>query len=83
MSRLNAKKRNALPEKKFGLPGAKGKGKAKGKYPVDTKARARAALSRDSEELAKGNLSPAQAAEIKHKAYHVLGHGDSNYHNKG
>ncbi len=81
MSVLKAKARNKLPASKFALPGKKGK--AKGAYPVPDKAHARNALARESEELAKGKLSPEQASKIKHKADAVLGKHDTNYHNKG
>lgn len=84
MAKLKAKTRNKIPAAKFGLPGAKNaKGKAKGSYPVEDKSHARAALSRESEELAKGNLSPEQASKIKHKADAVLGKHDTTYHNMG
>jgi hypothetical protein len=82
MGKLNAKKRNALPRKDFGLPGAKGKGKAKGKYPMPDKEHAINAEARATQQEEKGHLSPEQAAEIRHKAKHVLGEMDSHYHNK-
>lgn len=78
MAKLTAKARKKIPAGKFALHVD-----GKGKYPVEDKGHAQAALSRASEELGKGNLSPSQAAKVKHAAYHVLGHGDSNYHNKG
>ena len=80
MATLTAKARHAIPGKKFGLPPHDGK---PGAYPVENKSHARDALSRESEELAAGNLSPEQASEIKHKADAVLGKHDCNYHNKG
>jgi hypothetical protein len=78
MGRLTTKQRKKIPAKKFAL-----KVDGKEKYPVENKAHAEDALARESEELGKGNLTPEQASKIKHAAYHVLGHGDSNYHNKG
>lgn len=82
MARLKAKELDKLPESKFGLPGAEGaKDKAKGKYPMPDEEHARVALSRESEMLAKGKLSPEQASKIKHKADAVLGKNDCKYHN--
>lgn len=81
MAILSTKARNKLPKGKFGLPGKDGK--AKGKYPMPDKAHARNALARASQQLAKGNLSPEQAASIRHKANVVLGKNDSTYHNTG
>lgn len=56
--------REKLPSKDFALPGrGSGKGgKGPGSYPIDTKGRARSALSR-----AAANASPAQQATIKRK----------------
>ena len=81
MGVLKAKQRNALPAKKFGLPGKDGK--AKGSYPVNDKAHAEAAKGRATENLARGRLSPAQAAKIRHRADVVLGEVDSTYHHNG
>jgi hypothetical protein len=78
MSTLTAKARKDIPASKFALPGKDGK---PGKYPVENKGHADAALSRESEMLAKGKLSPEQASKIKHKADQVLGKGDCKYHN--
>lgn len=75
MADLKAKTRNNLDASKFGLPKTR-------QYPEEDPAHARDAESRASEELAKGNLTPAQAAEIRHKAHQVLGTTDSTYHNK-
>jgi hypothetical protein len=80
MAKLTAKARKNIPSSKFALPGKKGK---PGKYPVENASHARNALSRASEEVAKGKLSPQQASKIKHKADAVLGKHDCNYHNKG
>lgn len=56
--------REKLPSKDFALPGrGTGKGgKGPGSYPIDTKGRARSALSR-----AAANASPAEQATIKRK----------------
>lgn len=80
MAKLTTKKRNALKKSTFGLPGAKGKGKAKGKYPMPDKAHAANAEARATQQLAKGRLSPEQAVKIRHKAHVVLGETDSTYH---
>jgi hypothetical protein len=40
------------------------------------------AEARATQQEEKGHLSPEQAAEIRHKAKHVLGEMDSHYHNK-
>jgi cytochrome c-type biogenesis protein CcmE len=78
MGKLTAKQRKKIKPSKFAL-------KVDGveKYPVENKSHAKDALSRESEELAKGNLTPEQASKIKHKADAVLGKHDTNYHNKG
>lgn len=78
MAKLTAKKRDALPEGKFALPGKKGK---PGKYPVPDPAHAANAKARASQMVAKGKLSPEQASKIKHKADAVLGKHDCTYHN--
>jgi hypothetical protein len=63
---MKASTRKALPGSKFGLP-------AERKYPVDTKGRAANAKGRATQQVKKGNLSPAQAAVIDKKADRVLG----------
>jgi hypothetical protein len=78
MAKLTAKARKNIPPSKFALPGKNGK---PGKYPVENAGHADAALSRESEMVAKGKLSPVQAAKIKHKADAVLGKHDCKYHN--
>lgn len=74
MAVLTTKGRDRMAASKFALPG--------GRYPVNDKAHARNALSRASQQLAKGNLSPEQAATVRHKAHVVLGETDSTYHGK-
>jgi hypothetical protein len=61
---LKMGQREKLPKADFALPGkGTGKGgKGPGSYPIDTKARARSALSRGS-----ANASPAEQATIKRK----------------
>lgn len=78
MAKLTAKKRDALPKGKFALPGKKGK---PGKYPVPDAGHAANAKARATQMVAKGKLSPEQAAKIKHKADAVLGKHDTAYHN--
>jgi hypothetical protein len=78
MVKLTTKGRKDLKPSKFALPGKDGK---PGKYPVENAGHARDALSRESEMLAKGKLSPEQASKIKHKADAVLGKNDCKYHN--
>lgn len=72
MSVLTSKGRDRMAQSKFALPG--------GRYPVNDPAHARDALSRASQQLAKGNLTPVQAAKVRHKADVVLGQTDSTYH---
>lgn len=66
MSKLNAKKRNALPKSEFALPESR-------KYPVDTKARAANAKARATQMENKGKLSPASKSKIDAKANKILG----------
>ncbi len=80
MAKLTAKARKKIPSSKFALPGKKGK---PGKYPVEDKAHAADAKARATQEVAKGKLSPEEAAKIRHKADAVLGKHDSTYHGTG
>lgn len=68
MSKLNAKRRNALPKSDFALPESR-------KYPVDTKARAANAKARASEMVNKGKLSEGSKAKIDAKANRILDGG--------
>lgn len=79
MGKLNAAARKKIKPSKFGLPGKNGK---PGKYPEEDRSHAIDAEARATQELAKGHLSPEQAAQIRHKAHVVLGESDSHYHNK-
>ena len=66
MATLTAKKRNALPKSSFGEPGAR-------KYPMPDKSHAANAKARATQQVAKGNLSPATAKKIDAKANKILG----------
>ena len=66
MSKLTASTRSSIPSSKFGLPGSR-------KYPMPDKAHAANAKARATQQVAKGNLSPASAAKIRNKANTVLG----------
>jgi hypothetical protein len=74
MAVLTTKARNKMPASKFALPG--------GRFPVPDKAHAANAKARATQMVAKGKLSPASAAKIRHKANVVLGETDSTYHNQ-
>lgn len=65
MAKLTTDARKKLPQKDFALPG--------GKYPVEDKAHARDAKARASQQVKKGNLSPAEKAQVDRKANAVLG----------
>ena len=79
MAHITAAGRRALPKSDFALPG-KGtgpEGKGAGSYPIDTKGRARSALSRAS-----ANASPAEQATIRrkvHEKYPSIGKGDHKF----
>lgn len=74
MSALTAKARKDIPPSKFALPG--------GHFPVENKKHARAALSGATRSLNVGNITPAEAATVRHRADVVLGKTDSTYHNQ-
>lgn len=61
MAELTSKKRSSLADAMFGLPSER-------KYPVQDRAHAANAKARATQQLAKGNLSASQAAEIRRKA---------------
>jgi hypothetical protein len=65
---MKARRRNELPASQFGLPGQR-------KYPMDTHGRTVNAKARATQQVKKGNLSPASAARIKAKADRILGQG--------
>ncbi|MGC5747484.1 hypothetical protein J4P41_02410 [Gluconobacter sp. NFX36] len=61
MSKLTKEERDSLPDDEFGLP-------EKRAYPVDTKARARNAKARATQELERGLLTPEERDEIDRAA---------------
>jgi len=80
MAKLTAAARNKLPPKKFGIKPKKGQ---PGKYPMPDREHAANAKARATQMVAKGKLSPVQAAKIRHQADAVLGKHDTAYHNIG
>ena len=66
MAKLMASTRNALPKSEFGLPGSR-------KYPMPDRSHAANAKARATQQVAKGNLSPAMASKIRAKADRMLG----------
>jgi hypothetical protein len=79
MAKLTAKARKNIKPSKFALPGKNGK---PGKYPVEDRRHAADAKARATQMVAKGKLSPSDAAKIRHKADAVLGMHDTGYHNQ-
>jgi hypothetical protein len=61
MAELDAKHRDKIPKKEFGLP-------EKRAYPVEDKAHARNAKARAAQQVKAGNLSKADQARIDRKA---------------
>jgi hypothetical protein len=72
MAVLTTKARKKLAPSEFALPG--------GRFPIPNKAHAADAKARATQGLAKGTLTPAEAATVRHKANVVLGETDSTYH---
>lgn len=68
MAKLTAKTRAAIPTSKFALPSER-------KYPLNDASHARNAISRASQQAAKGNLTSAQKSTIDSKARKVLKSG--------
>ncbi len=66
MASLSRSERNALPDEDFGLPGKRA-------YPMPDASHARNAKARAAEELALGNLSAAEKAQIDRKADQIIG----------
>ena len=66
MGTLKAATRNSLPSSRFGMPGER-------KYPMPDASHAADAKARATQQVAKGNLSPASAAKIRAKANRILG----------
>jgi hypothetical protein len=65
MATLSEKKRDKLPESKFGLP-------EEHKYPMPDKSHARNAKARASQQKKAGNLTAAEKAKIDRKADRIL-----------
>lgn len=75
MAVLRAKSRNRLKASTFGLPDQR-------KYPMPNPGHAANAKARVTQQLAKGNISPADAAKVRHHADVVLGETSSTYHSQ-
>jgi len=76
MADLDAKKREKLPTKDFGLPEkarTKAAKKESGNYPMPDKAHARNAKARASQQQNKGRITAAEEKKIDRKADRVLG----------
>lgn len=65
MATLSEKKRDNLPDSKFGLP-------EEHKYPMPDKSHARNAKARASQQEQKGNLTASEKAKIDRKADRIL-----------
>jgi hypothetical protein len=65
MATLTERKRDAMPDSKFGLP-------EEHKYPMPDKAHARNAKARASQQEKKGNVTASEKAKIDRKADRVL-----------
>lgn len=65
MGIIDTARRNALPAQTFGLPGQR-------KYPMPDASHAANAKARATQQENKGNLSPAQKAQIDAKANRIL-----------
>jgi len=65
MSKLRAKRRNALSSSKFGLPGSR-------KYPMPDRSHAANAKARATQMVKRGKLSAGQAARIRARANRML-----------
>jgi hypothetical protein len=66
MAKLKSSTRNRLPASSFGEPKER-------KYPMPDRSHAANAKARATQQVKKGNLSPAQAARIRAKANRILG----------
>jgi len=65
MATLSEKKRDSMPDSKFGLP-------EEHKYPMPDKSHARNAKARASQQKKQGNLTAAEKAKIDRKADRIL-----------
>ena len=75
MADLNAKKRENLPSKDFGLPEkarTKDQKKESGNYPMPDKPHARNAKARAAQQRKAGNLTKDEEARIDRKADKIL-----------
>jgi len=75
MADLNAKKREKLPAKDFGLPEkaqTKEAKKESGNYPMPDKAHARNAKARAAQQKKAGNLTEEELKKIDRKADKIL-----------
>lgn len=68
MGIINSAMRKRLPAADFGLPGQR-------KYPMPDAAHAQNAEARATQQVKRGNLTPAQQSEIDAKARKILGKG--------
>lgn len=66
MAKLKTAARNKLKSSAFGLPGER-------KYPMPDASHAANAKARATQQVKKGNLSPASKAKIDAKANRILG----------
>ena len=65
MATLSEKKRDKMPDSKFGLP-------EEHKYPMPDESHARNAKARAAQQVKKGNLTGAEKAKIDRKADKIL-----------
>ena len=65
MATLTEKKRDKLPDSKFGLP-------EEHKYPMPDESHARNAKARAAQQVKKGNLSKSEQKKIDRKADRIL-----------
>jgi hypothetical protein len=65
MATLTEKKRDSLPDSKFGLP-------EEHKYPMPDESHARNAKARASQQEKQGNLTESEKAKIDRKADRIL-----------
>lgn len=66
--KLSTSRRSSLPKSSFGLPGSR-------KYPMPDRSHAANAKARATQQVKRGNLSPAAASKIDAKANRILRKG--------
>ena len=66
VGKLTAAKRKKIPRSQFGLPGSR-------KYPMPDRSHAANAKARATQQVKKGNLSPAAKEKIDAKVNRILG----------